>query len=87
MPVQEVIVEMTNDDSIGGVDYAFECIGNVHVMRSALECCHKGWGQSVVIGVAASGQEISTRPFQLVTGKLLTADVLTAPPCKDDLWD
>ena len=59
---------MTNDDGVGGVDYSFECIGNVEVMRSALECTHKGWGQSVVIGVAASGKEISTRPFQLVTG-------------------
>ena len=59
---------MTMDDGGGGVDYSFECIGNVGVMRSALECTHKGWGQSIVIGVAASGQEISTRPFQLVTG-------------------
>ena len=59
---------MTNEDGEGGVDYSFECIGNVGVMRAALECCHKGWGQSVIIGVAASGQEISTRPFQLVTG-------------------
>ena len=66
--MQQVIVEMTNDDGVGGVDYSFECIGNVGVMRSALECTHKGWGQSVVIGVAASGKEISTRPFQLVTG-------------------
>ena len=65
---QEVITEMTNEDGEGGVDYSFECIGNVGVMRAALECCHKGWGQSVIIGVAASGQEISTRPFQLVTG-------------------
>ncbi len=65
---QEVITEMTNEDGEGGVDYSFECIGNVGVMRAALECCHKGWGQSVIIGVAAAGQEISTRPFQLVTG-------------------
>jgi S-(hydroxymethyl)glutathione dehydrogenase/alcohol dehydrogenase len=65
-PIQEVIVEATD----GGVDYSFECIGNVSVMRSALECCHKGWGTSVIIGVAASGQEISTRPFQLVTGRV-----------------
>ncbi|WP_318504857.1 zinc-binding dehydrogenase, partial [Photobacterium leiognathi] len=56
-PIQEVIVEMTD----GGVDYSFECIGNVNVMRSALECCHKGWGESVIIGVAGAGQEISTR--------------------------
>jgi S-(hydroxymethyl)glutathione dehydrogenase / alcohol dehydrogenase len=54
----------------GGVDYSFECIGNVNVMRQALECCHKGWGESVIIGVAGSGQEISTRPFQLVTGRV-----------------
>lgn len=65
-PIQEVIVEMTD----GGVDYSFECIGNVDVMRSALECCHKGWGESVIIGVAGEGQEISTRPFQLVTGRV-----------------
>ncbi|WP_441294554.1 S-(hydroxymethyl)glutathione dehydrogenase/class III alcohol dehydrogenase [Gilvimarinus algae] len=65
-PIQEVIVELTD----GGVDYSFECIGNVNVMRSALECCHKGWGESVIIGVAGSGQEISTRPFQLVTGRV-----------------
>jgi S-(hydroxymethyl)glutathione dehydrogenase/alcohol dehydrogenase len=60
------IVSMTG----GGVDYSFECIGNVNVMRQALECCHKGWGESVIIGVAGGGQEISTRPFQLVTGRV-----------------
>jgi S-(hydroxymethyl)glutathione dehydrogenase/alcohol dehydrogenase len=65
-PIQEIIVEMTD----GGVDYSFECIGNVEVMRSALECCHKGWGESVIIGVAGAGQEIRTRPFQLVTGRV-----------------
>lgn len=65
-PIQDVIVEMTD----GGVDYSFECIGNINVMRSALECCHKGWGESVIIGVAGAGQEISTRPFQLVTGRV-----------------
>jgi S-(hydroxymethyl)glutathione dehydrogenase/alcohol dehydrogenase len=54
----------------GGADYSFECIGNVQVMRQALECCHKGWGVSVIIGVAGAGQEISTRPFQLVTGRV-----------------
>jgi Zn-dependent alcohol dehydrogenases, class III len=64
-PVQEVIVEMTG----WGVDHSFECIGNTNVMRSALECAHRGWGQSVIIGVAGAGQEISTRPFQLVTGR------------------
>ncbi len=58
------IIQMT-----GGVDYSFECIGNVDVMRQALECCHKGWGESYIIGVAGAGQEISTRPFQLVTGR------------------
>ena len=65
-PIQDVIVEMTE----GGVDYSFECIGNVHLMRAALECCHKGWGESVIIGVAGAGQEISTRPLQLVTGRV-----------------
>jgi len=64
-PIQEVIVEMTG----WGVDHSFECIGNVEVMRAALECAHRGWGQSVIIGVAGAGQEISTRPFQLVTGR------------------
>jgi S-(hydroxymethyl)glutathione dehydrogenase / alcohol dehydrogenase len=64
-PVQDVIVEMTN----GGVDYSFECVGNVDLMRSALECCHIGWGTSTIIGVAGAGKEISTRPFQLVTGR------------------
>jgi S-(hydroxymethyl)glutathione dehydrogenase/alcohol dehydrogenase len=54
----------------GGADYSFECIGNVQVMRAALECCHKGWGESIIIGVAGAGQEISTRPFQLVTGRV-----------------
>jgi len=67
--VQDRIIEMTMEDGAGGVDYSFECVGNVHLMRAALECVHKGWGQSVIIGVAASGQEISTRPFQLVTGR------------------
>ncbi len=65
-PIQDVIVDLTD----GGVDYSFECIGNVNVMRAALECCHKGWGESTIIGVAGAGQEISTRPFQLVTGRV-----------------
>lgn len=65
-PIQQVIIEMTD----GGVDFSFECIGNVDVMRAALECCHKGWGESVIIGVAPAGAEISTRPFQLVTGRV-----------------
>lgn len=60
------IVELTG----GGADYSFECIGNVELMRQALECCHKGWGESVIIGVAGAGQEIATRPFQLVTGRV-----------------
>lgn len=60
------IIDMTN----GGVDYSFECIGNVDVMRQALECCHKGWGESIIIGVAGGDQEIRTRPFQLVTGRV-----------------
>jgi S-(hydroxymethyl)glutathione dehydrogenase/alcohol dehydrogenase len=63
--VTQAIIDMTG----GGVDYSFECIGNVKTMRQALECCHKGWGQSCIIGVAGAGQEISTRPFQLVTGR------------------
>ncbi len=60
------LVELTR----GGADYSFECIGNVKVMRAALECCHKGWGESVIIGVAGAGEEIATRPFQLVTGRV-----------------
>ena len=65
-PIQQVIIDLTD----GGVDYSFEAIGNVNTMRAALECCHKGWGESTIIGVAGSGQEISTRPFQLVTGRV-----------------
>jgi S-(hydroxymethyl)glutathione dehydrogenase/alcohol dehydrogenase len=65
-PIQDVIVDLTD----GGADYSFECVGNVDLMRSALECCHKGWGESVIIGVAGAGQEIRTRPFQLVTGRV-----------------
>ena len=65
-PIQDVIVDLMD----GGVDYSFECVGNVELMRSALECCHKGWGESIIIGVAGAGQEISTRPFQLVTGRV-----------------
>ncbi len=64
--VVKAIVDLTD----GGVDFSFECIGNVEVMRQALECCHKGWGESTIIGVAGAGQEISTRPFQLVTGRV-----------------
>lgn len=65
-PIQDVIVEMTD----GGVDYSFECIGNVNLMNAALECCHKGWGESIIIGVAGGEAKISTRPFQLVTGRV-----------------
>lgn len=64
--IQEVLIELTD----GGLDYTFECVGNVQTMRAALESCHKGWGTSVIVGVAAAGQEISTRPFQLVTGRV-----------------
>lgn len=64
--VIDTVIQLTD----GGADYSFECIGNVVTMRQALECCHKGWGQSIIIGVAASGQEIATRPFQLVTGRV-----------------
>lgn len=63
--VVDAIIQLTD----GGADYSFECIGNVNTMRQALECCHKGWGESYIIGVAGAGQEISTRPFQLVTGR------------------
>lgn len=65
-PIQEVIVDMTD----GGADYTFECVGNVQLMRAALEACHKGWGESTIIGVAGGGEEICTRPFQLVTGRV-----------------
>lgn len=65
-PIQQVIVEMTE----WGVDYSFECVGSTQLMRAALECAHRGWGESIVIGVAGAGQEISTRPFQLVTGRV-----------------
>lgn len=65
----KTIVEALADMTDGGLDYTFECVGNVVTMRQALESCHKGWGVSVIIGVAAAGQEISTRPFQLVTGR------------------
>jgi len=67
--VDDVVAAIV-DTTDGGVDYSFECIGNTRVMRQALECCHKGWGESIIVGVAAAGQEISTRPFQLVTGRV-----------------
>ncbi len=66
----ENVVEAILDTTGGGADYSFECIGNVQTMRQALECCHKGWGESIIIGVAGAGQEIATRPFQLVTGRV-----------------
>jgi S-(hydroxymethyl)glutathione dehydrogenase/alcohol dehydrogenase len=65
-PINEELVALTD----GGLDFTFDCTGNVKVMRAALEACHKGWGQSIIIGVAAAGEEISTRPFQLVTGRV-----------------
>ena len=68
--VEGDLVPYLVDLTRGGADYSFECIGNVNVMRQALECCHKGWGESIIIGVAGAGQEISTRPFQLVTGRV-----------------
>ncbi|MEG4214049.1 S-(hydroxymethyl)glutathione dehydrogenase/class III alcohol dehydrogenase [Microcoleus sp. Pol14C6] len=68
--VEGELVPYLVDLTKGGADYSFECIGNINVMRQALECCHKGWGVSVIVGVAGAGQEISTRPFQLVTGRV-----------------
>ena len=68
--VEGDLVPYLVDLTKGGADYTFECIGNVKVMRQALECCHKGWGQSIIIGVAGAGEEINTRPFQLVTGRV-----------------
>ncbi|KAM3579025.1 formate dehydrogenase (NAD+) [Umbelopsis sp. WA50703] len=65
-PIQQVLIDLTD----GGLDYTFDCTGNTKVMRAALEACHKGWGESIIIGVAAAGEEISTRPFQLVTGRV-----------------
>jgi S-(hydroxymethyl)glutathione dehydrogenase/alcohol dehydrogenase len=67
---RDKLVQAVIDITGGGADFSFECIGNVHTMRQALECCHRGWGESIIIGVAAAGQEISTRPFQLVTGRV-----------------
>jgi S-(hydroxymethyl)glutathione dehydrogenase/alcohol dehydrogenase len=67
---RDKVVQALIDLTGGGADFSFECIGNIHTMRQALECCHRGWGESVIIGVAGAGQEISTRPFQLVTGRV-----------------
>jgi S-(hydroxymethyl)glutathione dehydrogenase/alcohol dehydrogenase len=79
--IQETLIEMTD----GGLDYTFECIGNVQTMRAALESCHKGWGMSVIIGVAASGQEIATRPFQLVTGRIWTGSAFGGWKSRDSI--
>lgn len=80
-PTQEVLVELTN----GGFDYTFECIGNIGTMRAALEACHKGWGVSTILGVAGAGQEISTRPFQLVTGRRWQGSAFGGWKSKDDV--
>ena len=80
-PIQGVILEMTR----GGVDYSFECIGNVHTMRAALECCRDGWGQSVILGVAGAGQEISTRPSQLMSGRQWRGSVFGGVKGRSDL--
>eukprot|EP01135_Chromosphaera_perkinsii_P008085 Nk52_evm1s1129 gene=Nk52_evmTU1s1129 len=80
-PIQEVLVEKTD----GGCDYTFECVGNVNLMRAALEACHKGWGESIIIGVAAAGQEISTRPFQLVTGRVWKGTAFGGYKSKDSV--
>jgi len=66
---RDKVVQAVVDATGGGADFSFECIGSVATIRQALECCHRGWGKSVIIGVAGSGQEIATRPFQLVTGR------------------
>ncbi|MCY7334896.1 MAG: zinc-binding dehydrogenase, partial [Chamaesiphon sp.] len=68
--VEGDLVPYLVDLTKGGADYSFECTGNINLMRQALECCHKGWGVSVIVGVAGAGQEIATRPFQLVTGRV-----------------
>src|SRR5690606_34256788 len=67
---RDKVVQAVMDLTDGGADFSFECIGNVEVMRQALECCHRGWGESIIIGVAPAGAEIRTRPFQLVTGRV-----------------
>ena len=82
-PIQDHIIEITE----GGVDFSFECIGNVDVMRSALECCHKGWGESIIVGVAGAGKEISTRPCQLVTGRVWRGTALGGVKGRSELPD
>ena len=82
-PIQQVLVNMTK----WGIDYTYDCTGNVKVMRAALEAAHRGWGMSCVIGVAAAGQEISTRPFQLVTGRRWVGTAFggcARPPARDE---
>src|SRR5207302_9478532 len=69
----------------GGADYSFECVGNVNLMRQALECCHRGWGVSVIIGVAGAGQELKTRPFQLVTGRVWKGTAFGGPRARTDV--
>ncbi|CAN8065067.1 unnamed protein product [Agarophyton chilense] len=80
-PIQKVLVDMTD----GGLDYTFECIGRVETMRAALEACHKGWGESCIIGVAGAGQEITTRPFQLVTGRVWRGSAFGGYKSRSDL--
>ncbi|KAK0182374.1 hypothetical protein PV327_000521 [Microctonus hyperodae] len=80
-PIQDVLIEMTD----GGLDYTFECVGNVETMRAALESCHKGWGTSIIVGVAAAGKEISTRPFQLVTGRVWKGSAFGGWKSKDSV--
>ncbi len=83
LPTDKTIQQYLVDITDGGCDYTFECVGNVGLMRAALEACHKGWGVSVIVGVAPAGQEISTRPFQLVTGRVwkVCACVMCASRC------
>ncbi|KPM03549.1 alcohol dehydrogenase class-3-like protein [Sarcoptes scabiei] len=80
-PIQDVLIEMTD----GGCDYTFECIGNVKTMRAALEACHRGWGQSILIGVAGAGEEISTRPFQLIIGRVWKGSAFGGWKSRDDV--
>jgi S-(hydroxymethyl)glutathione dehydrogenase/alcohol dehydrogenase len=84
-PIQQVLIDMTEEDGFGGLDYTFECIGLASTMRAAIECCHKGWGQSCIIGVAASGVEITTRPFQLVTGRRWAGSAFGGYKSRDDV--
>merc|ERR1711916_156699 len=87
MGTVQAIVDMTKTekDQIGGVDYSFDATGNVKVMRDALECSHRGWGVSVIIGVAPAGAEISTRPFQLVTGRVWKGTAFGGAKCRSQM--